>query len=379
MPTAMIEDFVKDVFIIAPISAIRKRTRVAKMADALVNRGARIRFCGWDRKKGEAAAFRHPDTAVAEETWLEGGGYTNKRARLMYPLWMCVVFIRVLFLGRANLICLGFETAFPALLASKFTGANVVFDDADRFSMVVALPKPIHAAVQRAERWTSMRAKVHIIPGWSRYEWALDNMLVLPNSPSRSDFLAARKMARSRSDGAFVLYANGWVGETRGAPIFLQLMRELETTGLPFRMRIIGRGEGEAFDRLVARSDVDFTEEVPQVEALAAYVEADLVLTLYDPAVAINRYAESNKWGDCIYSSVPFIVNSEVLTAERFVSAGAAFSVPYNDVRALAHLIKSLHREPDRLAIAARNLDDFRKDYMPFDEVLAGVIDTAGF
>jgi hypothetical protein len=98
------------------------------------------------------------------------------------------------------------------------------------------------------------------------------------------------------------------------------------------------------------------------------------VLTYYDPKVQINRQAESNKWGDCIFLGVPFLVNSEVETAAQFVAQGAAFAVPYSDVDALESLILNLHANPSRLANAVERLQKFRPDYLPFDSAFEKIV-----
>ncbi|ARN70862.1 hypothetical protein BST91_03965 [Nonlabens tegetincola] len=47
---------------------------------------------------------------------------------------------------------LGFESAFPLLLASKIKGFKLYFDDADRFSMLFNFPKPLKFGIQFLEK-----------------------------------------------------------------------------------------------------------------------------------------------------------------------------------------------------------------------------------
>ena len=369
------------IIMLAPGSAVRRRTRLKKQADVLLAMGCDIRFFGWEREPGEMAANLHPDPHISETAILRGGGYGSSQTRLYYPLWMLAVFWRVLRLPRrANLVCLGFETAFPALLAAAFTKARVIFDDADRFSMVLSLPGPVRNIVQRLERWTSRHALLHLIPGRTRYDWDAESMRVLRNSPNRADFEKARVLHETGDSktgaepAAFTLYANGWIGETRGAPIFLDLMQRL--SGDDVRLKLIGRGDGAAYDRLCVLPNVDAQSEVPQVEALAAYLDADLALTYYDPRVAINRQAESNKWGDCVYLGIPFVVNSEVETARGFVTDGAAYAVPYADVDALEQLVRALAADAERMAAARRAVAAQRQQFLPFDEAFEKILSS---
>ncbi|MEQ1935964.1 MAG: hypothetical protein ABL962_19080, partial [Fimbriimonadaceae bacterium] len=55
----------------------------------------------------------------------------------------------------------------------------------------------------------------------------------------------------------------------------------------------------------------------------------------------------------------PFIVNSEVETAQEFRDAGACFSVDYNDVEGLAALIVRLAENPGELQEVKSRLAKF--------------------
>ena len=366
----------EEITFLAPLPALRKRTRLAKMVPVLQSRGHDIRFFGWERQAGEAVDFAWGEPGVHEEVLMRGGGYASVRARALYPLWMAKVFWRTLRLGRSRLLfCLGWETAFPALIAARFTGARVVFDDADRFSMIIRLPGAAGRLLRRLEQWTSRRAALHVIPGFSRYEWRHDRMVALRNTPLGADFLAAQAARPERPDAAVVLYANGWISETRGAPVFLRLLDIAETRGLDLKMVIAGRVDGPAAPRLVAHPRVTFLGEVAQREALAWYGAADAVLTFYDPAVPINRKAESNKWGDAVFFGCPIIVNSEVETARPLVEAGAALAVPYADSEALADLATWLASDADLRKSAATAAAALRPDYQVFDRQLAEILD----
>ncbi|MEM7519722.1 MAG: hypothetical protein AAF307_01690 [Pseudomonadota bacterium] len=360
---------------LAPLPALNKRTRLAKITKVLRARGHRLRFFGWERAPGELDRMRFDDRGVEESTLMRGGGYASSRARLFYPLWMMLVFVRVLRLGRGQTVfALGWETAFPALLAAMVTRSQIIFDDADRFSMILKLPGPLHRGLVRLERWTSRRAALHIVPGYARYEWRHERMIVLRNSPLAQDLEDARAAPPTRPDAALVLYANGWIGETRGAPVFLRALDHALATGLDLRLVVAGRVDGQSAPKLLAHPLVHYVGEVSQREALGWYAVSDAVLTYYDPAVPINRNAESNKWGDAVFFGCPIIVNAEVKTASAFVDGGAAWAVPYHDHEGLVALCERALRAAEMRAQAVVAVRSMAVDYPVFDDQLATIL-----
>lgn len=372
------------IHMVGPVSAPERRTRLNKQVDVLLEMGLKVVFAGWERVAGEATppeGSRSAD-AIERHTLLKGGGYGGRKTLTYYPRWSWAVFNYVRSLPRdAVVFCLGFETAAPALLASAGTRRRILFDDADRMSMSFPFPAPVRKAIAGLEKLASHRADVHVVPGFERYGWKHERMAILRNTPSSADFAAARELDLQGELGlppvedAFTIYANGWVGETRGAPVLLSLMQKLEARQQPARLLVIGRGDGDSFDRLALRGDVHVFGEMPQRKALAGYTISDLLFTFYDPRIPINRLAASNKWGDAIYLDTPFVVNSEVETARHFTDTGAGFAVDYDDTDALADLVVDLARNPARLEQARKALHRFREDYIPFDQRLGEIAD----
>ncbi len=362
---------------LAPLSAMRKRTRLAKMARYLEDRGIGVLFLGWERENGELARLAWGGALVDERILLRGGGYASRTARLMYPLWMTLVFFRCLALPRGTVVwCLGWETAFPARIAGALRGLEIVFDDADRFSMLIRLPGPLQRTLVRLEQWTSRHCRLHLVPGWSRYEWRHSRMKLLRNSPLRADYEHAQAVTRHQPDEAITLYVNGWIAWDTGSRIVMKALDILKERHIPCRLIVAGRVASNDGEALIARPEVDFKGELPQRSALELYLACDLALTLYDPSVAINRHAESNKWGDCVFLETPFVVNSEVETAAKFVTAGAALSFPYNEPAALADIVQSASRNPQILKRVRENLRGFQAEYQPFEDQLDAIFSS---
>jgi len=364
------------IVMLAPVPSIKKRTRLEKIVKCLLAAGYQVDYYGWRRDKAAIPlAFDHP--RVRETSILSNGGYGSRFTHFYYLFWMVKVFFYAMRHGDPNhpLYCLGFETALPGYLASIFTRARVIFDDADRFSMTAPLPKPVRAVIGFLEKWLSKRVSIQLVPGFSRYNWKTDRMVEIKNTPMRGDYEAALANPPQRPKGDLVVNVNGWLGKTRGLPIFIEAIKQLEQLDTRVVWVACGRVDSSVADEFIALDAVHYHGEVSQIEALRWYAVSDIVITYYDPSIEINRYAEANKWGDCFNCGTPFCVNSEVLTARPFVDSGAACSVPYFDSLALVKLLISLARDPKHLASCRASLEAGKEDFQPFEKAFAHVIE----
>jgi glycosyltransferase involved in cell wall biosynthesis len=368
-----------EVNFIAPVSSLQRRVRLAKLAKMLLRTGYNIQHLGWERVPGEMAEGGWSDSRVRAKPLLKGGGYAQRRARLMYPLWMVAVFLRLLFARRGSVwFALGWETAFPALIASYVSGARVVFDDADRFSMLFEIPGPVGRLVRSLESWTSRNCVLHIVPCFSRYEWRHDGMFELRNVAMEEDYSAARAQPRARPRETCVIYMNGWIARDTGADFLQAAVLRLRERGLECRVLLAGKIASETGAELAELAGVQFVGDIEQRDALQWYAATDVVVTLYDPAVPINTYACSNKWGDCIHLGTPFIVNTEVVEALRFIASGAALGVRYGDIEALANAIERLSLDHDLRDRARVALARHRGDLPPFEEQFGALAKRLG-
>lgn len=324
----------KIVTVVAPLSALSRRTRLFKLARYLQANGRTVEHIAWERCPGEGRE-KGLDGDVRKRFLLKGGGYGGRRARAMYPLWMLRVLVACLGLGRDRTVwALGFESAFPAVAAGKIRGFKVVFDDADRFSLLFPLPRSMRAVVARLEAWTSRNSDVHVVPGEERYDFDSDRFLVVRNMPSVIELQAAREIGPpERPDADLVVNVNGWLGSGRGMSTALEVARRLQGERIAFLL--VGKIDCEDAAALARLDNVVSLGEVSNANALATYLASDYVFTYYKPNTVINRFAQSNKWGDAVKTSVGVIVNSEVETAEYLRKAGAAISVAYDDVDGL--------------------------------------------
>lgn len=351
--------------VLAPLPNVSKRTRLSKLFECNTT-FSKINFYGWQRLVNEKVSKK-------DKIILKGGGYSSVTARVMYLLWVNKVFIHALAFRKKDVIwALGFESAFPCVLASKLKGFKVIYDDADRFSSLFNFPKSIKKLLVELEKFTSHNSYQHIIPGIERYEFKSPKFFILKNTPTSDDLVKAKnfkldnKIEKSLEKYSLTIYINGWLSETRGLKIIHNIAKEMPTIGFI----MAGRIDSKYAEAMRELDNVIYLGEVPQYEALAYYRISDLVFTYYDPSIPINRFAEANKWGDALQFSVPVIVNSEVLTAQYLRESNSCISVEYDNEIGLKEAIYELQSSPQKYQDLVKSIKKLQQKFPTFDEQL---------
>lgn len=357
---------------VAIVPTLETRTRCLKMAKLAFRAGNEVHFWGWDRDGQKHVSAEEATVCQERKLLVTGGGYSNRKLLGYYFKWVFGVFWEAFRRPPGRVQALGLESAFPVAVASVFrSNVRLVFDDADRLSYCHSLPKLARKFLTALERWTMRRCEFHIIPGPARYPDGLyeDRTVILKNTPSQDvvEESASFQLTQPSENGVLTLLGLGWIGDVRGASLMDDLARHFERDP---RLRFIaaGRLTGDAAQRFVKRSNVEYFGEVTNAEALSLYRCADLVMTFYNPRIRINRYAEPNKWGDCVSQSVPFLVNEEIKTAQPYIDAGAAITIPYNDLPTSVSRIGTLIENPSEIQRARDSISKMQAEQQSFDE-----------
>ncbi len=342
------------VIVVAPAKGPEERVRLRKLVQLLQEMGHPVEFWGWER--GGEQTEPHPNLTL--KILHRGGGYGGKAMLLHYPRWMAKLWWNFLFNTKGRpLYCLSFDTAVSAAFAFR---KRFIFDEADNFSMLSNWPGWMRKTFEICENIAAKKSKIHLLPSKFRTKKVRSNDRFLPNMPTRSAVDQAKAMASERGYApgpVLTVLVTGRLVADRGIAPILEAYRRLGPEKL--HLLVAGRTFAAESEDLIKEPGVEYLGVVTNEEALALNYRAHLTLTYYDPALEINRVAEPNKWGDCLATNTPFLVNSEVVTAKEYIDAGACVHVPYNDVDALVALLTRLSENPAELQEVKNQLANF--------------------
>ncbi len=334
-----------DVVIIGVGDSLLDSPYGSRLASLFNTNNRSVDFWGWSRSNFEVPA--------SSGRILLKTGQMNRLTLLLY--YFCWIFLTGLEVYRANtastrFLCIGTWSTIGPTVAGLIKRLEIVYINNDNLALSYRLPKGIRWAIGRVEMWLAKRAKVHVIPTADRWTGSLINMIVVQNTPTRALLDEAQKIAAAKAYArgtSLTLLVSGWLRATRGMEMILVVAQRLINDNC--NLLLAGTPECSAAVELSKLANVTFLGRVSRAESIALYYRADLAMTFYDPAIPINRLAESNKWYECVLTGTPFIVNSEITTADRFRLMSACLSVDYGDVVQLEALLRKLMHDRSQI------------------------------
>jgi hypothetical protein len=354
--------------IVVQQETLRERPRIRKLCKILES--LNLQFEVWkfgDQQSDEILGMRIRN--------LLGAGWRTRPAVVRYAVWMVAVFVNA-FRERltALFFAVGFDSAAP-ITALSIQRPAMIFDNIDNVSLSYRWSYGFAWVFRALESWVAWRAQIHVVPSRARWSRVDRNLRVVANTPSREALSEAKAIAEQHSyqRGAdLTVYLNGWLPETRGIQTLISALGLVHEKGIRVRVLVAGRPSCESANRLIAMRCSENLGMLTNPEALAQYYRSDLAFIYYDPSIAINRVAESQKWTDCWATNTAFITNEEVETLRKYVRQGACLTLPYHDSVALASLLESLSRDRSPLERVRTNLQ--KMEFRFWDEEMKSVI-----
>ena len=309
---------------------------------------------------------------------MHGGGYSNNKLKLYYLIWMIKIFFYGFKIKKDSVVwALGLETALPLLLSSKVRRYKLVFDDADRLVLLFNFRGLLKKIITCLEKFTSKNVKLHIIPGKARYDYETRTLKIIKNTPSSRELELAHKEFTNRiwPEAKLVINLSGWLADTRGVEHALFLSKQLKNNKDCIFI-VCGRSDSLLLDELIKQGNVVYLGRVSNSCALAASMASDLMLTLYDPKIEINKYAESNKWGDAIFTNTAILLNNEIKTADFLREGRVCLETSYKDKYEMLKLIKRCIADRSIIEEKKKNIELLAKSQLFFEQQIHSLLET---
>jgi len=301
----------------------------------LVEAGFETTLLCWDRER-ECPKCERLDGYEARRCHLRAP-YGNRWLFLLTPLWWVYELVFLL-THRADCIhACDFDTIVPALCVKLLKRVPVVYDIYDLYSVKSAtIPGWLRGVFAKAERVCARRADAVVIVDDAR------RYLLGPREPRRvvvamnCPYDAVEPEWHKPDNEHLVIFYGGLIGRYRGIEKLARVTAGLEDV----RVVIAGWVTDEECGRLARESPhIDFVGTIDYDEALRHTFNADAVYSYYDPALEINRTANSSKMYDALMCGTAVLANREPPAAQIVEEYDCGALLPYDDDEALRDTI----------------------------------------
>lgn len=348
-----------------------------KYTNTLKCGGHKVSVVAWDRLQNHNS--NDNGNSIPHRFIMRGGGLRNKFLAFWYPLWMLRLSLFLL-TKRVDLIwAKNFATAFPAALASLYTGNRFIYCIHDNLCLTYRFPVITDTLLRWLDKWTIRQASAVIIPNAHLVEEHAEpyrhKFRVFPNSPS------LKKMPGD--DGKndkppFCVYVNGSLWNTRGIEVLFKAAEQVPGCSILIAGELPGKGIEEAIN---SSSQVNFKGWLDHEDALRLYGQAKAVFAFYDPAIPINVCTSPSKFYEAMLMGKPVIINSEAHISEQVREWKTGYTCGYHDINGLADILREIAKNPgeaERKGARARQLFEKRFAWEYFEPKLLGLVGSLG-
>ncbi len=297
-----------------------KDVRLQKFIKFFQSRNIEVNFWGWNRMKS------HDNKDRTIKYLFSGGGAGNKILLLYYPLWMAILFLKVLFtksLSKYTIIAINYECGFPLYLASRIKKINYIYEIYDEFAISHKFPSFLKNWLIKSDKKIMNKADFVIHVDKNRIRYKECKSIVIENTPY--DYFEGEKR---NYDGLSLTFAvTGMLSQTRG----IEQIYKFASNNPCISFLVVGVFYDTKFkQQLLSLPNVSFHEKVPQNILFSMIKNCCGIFSLYSPCIEINKLAASNKVYDAMMLGIPVITNQEVINSKFIKDSEVGIVVDYN-------------------------------------------------
>jgi glycosyltransferase involved in cell wall biosynthesis len=278
--------------------------RLIKEMKSLLKGGYDITLISWDRECKSKIRDKNPKEY--KDLIFRLKAPTGPKILPLLPLWWCFVFTQ-LFVSTWDVVhIINMDSIIPASLIAKLKRKPIIYEMHDTYEDHIVLPKPVRSFALRIDKLFMKLSNAVIIVDESRIQELNGipnkNVIVIYNAPEDTKF----KSITHRKP--FLIFYAGYLARNRSIEKVLAAVKDLEDVDITIA------GFGELVPEIKSFTSnfpdkITFVGKIPYSEVLERTSSADLLFSLYDPRIPLNRYASSNKLFEAMMCNKPIIVS----------------------------------------------------------------------
>ena len=302
-------------------------SRLQKELRMFVEAGFETTLLCWDRQQDQPK--RETKDGYRVHRCHLKAPYASKKLFLMMPFWWLYAFFYLMFHRADAIHACDFDTIVPALAVKFIKRVPVVYDVYDFYSVKSStIPAPLKKFFRVAEQVCARCADGVVIVDASRMylfgDRPPEGVVVAMNCPYDS----VEESWHKPESGPLVIFYGGAIAEYRGMHKLADIVGALDGV----RLVMAGWITNERYQKLIDESPhIEYVGMMSYRDALKRTYEADAIYSYYDPALEINRTANSSKMFDAFMCATPVLANSEPPAAKVVAERDCGSLLPFDD------------------------------------------------
>jgi len=338
---------------------------VHKMAQTLADYGYVVQLFVWDRQRtmniDQISGF-----AVNRCTFK--APYDNPWVIFYLPLWWLYEIWYLLHSDCHIIHACDIESMVPAVLVKLIKNIRLNYTIYDFYADTLPnrTPRFIRNCIASFEKYLIRFTDTVFLVDEIRYSQIkgakINKIAYIYNTPPDHDKIG-QNPDHAPGLNTFVLFYAGILHKSRGLEYVLRAIMDIN----PLQLIIAGIGQDlDLIKEYTKRypEKIRYLGVVSYEEVIDNSLRADVLFGFYDPAIPNNRYASPNKLFESMMCGKPIITNDSTSMAEIVRKEKCGLIVPYGDVDAIRHAIRTLMDDPELcMQLGAHGREAYEQKY----------------
>jgi len=343
--------------------------RLAKEMDTLQRNGYFVKLLCWDRDLKNDYQKR----TDYDEIILKLKAPWGNSIIFFLPIWWCFVFFQLLTVQWDMVHAINLDCIIPATFAAKIKRKPIIYEMFDTYEDMIKLPNLIRNTGIIIDKWFMKMANGIIIVDESRVKEFNGipnaNIAIVYNVPLDVNYQLKEHCANGNK---FRIFYAGLLGEGRSIENVITAVQDLENV----EFIIAGFGpQLPEIKRKIASSKgkIKYIGSIKHSEVIENTFASDLLFSLYDPIIRLNKFASSNKLFESMMCNKPILVSRGSSMDNIVIKENCGLVVDCNDIEKIKEVIIKLKENPElcfQLGANGRKAHDLKYNWKIMEQRL---------
>jgi glycosyltransferase involved in cell wall biosynthesis len=321
--------------------------RLSKEMDTLLNNDYSVTLLCWDRNKTSKNKIYEKEDY--KEIRLRLKSPMGPKIIFFLPVWWIFEFYWLLKLNSDFIHVINLDSVLIPFIVNKIKYRTFFYEMFDLYEDEIVLPKIVRNFLVYIDKRIMSNAEAIIIPDNSRIK-EIDgipnnNIVTIYNSPTDIHKQSLNKSKNENTNSDFKIFYAGTLERHRTIEGMLNVVKSLNNV----KLTIAGFGSLTDLvrDHSTQNKNIEFLGMIDYQEVLQRSLSSDLLFSLYDPIIPLNKFASSNKLFEAMMCEKPILVSEGTSMVDIVKKSNCGLVINCKDTEEIKNAIIQLRDHPE--------------------------------